>query len=409
MAVLEFQQGAAAIAQRPSVSVVLPCLNEAASVAACVDEALSTLELAGFDGEVVVADNGSTDGSAGIARAAGARVVHEPEPGYGSALRAGIRAARGDIVVMADADCTYDLSRLATLVEPIISDEADLVLGARLSDANRHTMPLLHRFVGTPALSFLVSRACGGTVVSDSQSGYRAFRRRDVESLHLSSSGMEFASEMLIRASNAHLRITETSTGYRERVGESKLDTVPDGLRHLRLILLLAPHLLLVWPGVAGLLLGAILTAAAFVRPEGVELGSLRWQPMFFSTIALVIGAQTALGGMVLAHRSSIVGERVSRHYRFIGRPSFSRWCARAGAAAVVIGLAIDGWLFLRWLGGDTVVQAPALAGLAQGLLILGATTAAFSTMYRLLLNDRRRTVTIKLQDSSIDIQKGPS
>lgn len=252
-------------------------------------------------------------------------MVHEPESGYGSALRAGIRAARGDIVVMADADCTYDLSRLASLVEPILSDKADLVLGARLSEANRRTMPLLHRFVGTPALSFLVSRACGGTVVSDSQSGYRAFRRRDVESLQLSSSGMEFASEMLIRASNAHLRITETSTGYRERVGESKLDTLPDGLRHLRLILLLAPHLLLVWPGVAGLVLGAVLTAAAFVRPEGVELGSLRWQPVFFSTIALVIGAQTALGGMVLAHRSSIVGERVSRHYRFIGRPSFSR------------------------------------------------------------------------------------
>jgi len=165
------------------VSVVLPCLNEADSVGLCVKEALDTMSGAGIAGEVVVVDNGSTDGSADVAEEAGARVVTESRRGYGRALRSGFDAARGDVVVMADADFTYDLQKIPTLVAPVVDGRADLVLGSRLDAATRRTMPILHRFVGTPVLSFLIGRACGGRVVGDSQSGFRAFRRQAVLAL----------------------------------------------------------------------------------------------------------------------------------------------------------------------------------------------------------------------------------
>jgi len=219
-----------------AVSVVLPCLNEAGSVGQCVKEGIDAMTAAGLNGEVVVVDNGSIDGSSAIAQVAGARVVVEEQPGYGSALRAGFAAASGPVAVMADADFTYDLSRVPDLVGPVLADEADLVLGCRLDGATRATMPLLHRFLGTPVITFPVARACGGRVVRDSQSGFRAFNRKRMQAMNLQSTGMELASEMLIRAARAGLRIREVQTGYRPRIGESKLDTFSDGWRHIQLI-----------------------------------------------------------------------------------------------------------------------------------------------------------------------------
>ncbi len=233
------------------VSVVLPCLNEAESVGACVTAAKAALAGAGISGEVVVVDNGSTDGSPELAADAGARLVRESQRGYGSALRAGFAAARGEIVVMADADLTYDFAKIPDLLAPIQAGHADMVLGSRLGGATRQTMPFLHRFVGTPAITFLTARACGRRVVRDSQSGYRAFRRDAVAELDLQATGMELATEMLIRAARGGLRIAEVETGYGPRVGESKLSTFSDGWRHLQLVLLLAPDLLLVGPGLA--------------------------------------------------------------------------------------------------------------------------------------------------------------
>jgi glycosyltransferase involved in cell wall biosynthesis len=226
------------VAGSPLVSVVLPCLNEVDAVGRCIDEARQALRMASIDAEILMVDNNSTDDSAEIARLHGARVIFEPSPGYGSATRAGIRAAFGEIVVMADADLTYDLSKIECLIAPIMDNAADLVIGERLSEAPSSTMTFLHRRVGIPALTYLVKRAAHGLVVSDSQSGYRAFRRNEILDLGLTSTGMEFASEMLIRAGREGLRVTEVSTGYRDRVGESKLNTVADGWRHLRQILL---------------------------------------------------------------------------------------------------------------------------------------------------------------------------
>jgi glycosyltransferase involved in cell wall biosynthesis len=368
-----------------AVSVVLPCLNEADSVGLCVQEALEAFANAGIRGEVVVVDNGSTDGSAEVAAAAGARVVHEVQPGYGSALRAGFNAAEANIVVMADADYTYDLSKIPMLVEPIMRDEADLVLGARLDAATRRTMPFLHRYVGTPILTFLAARACGRRVVTDSQSGFRAFRRDRIAALELHSSGMELASEMLIRAARSGLRITEVQTGYRPRIGESKLATFSDGLRHLELICLLAPDLLLIGPGATLLALGLVMQVFAFVSPSGVDVGSLRWQPVFFATIALVLGTQALLAGAVLAHHSSVTTPGVGRRFAFVGRPGFVNRCLQAGVLMVAAGLVIDIVLFIVWLQGEATppVRGYGITSLAQSLIIVGSTVATFAVVSR--------------------------
>lgn len=371
----------------PMVSVVLPCLNEEDSVGQCVREALETMGRMGWAGEVVVVDNGCTDGSARVARDSGARVVVEDRPGYGAALMAGIRAARAPVVVMADADMTYDFGKMEVLVPPVIGGEADLVLGERLSGASQKTMPLLHRFVGTPVLSLLVRRASGGLRVTDSQSGFRAFRRDVILALGIQGTGMEFASEMLIRAARAGLRIDERPAGYRERIGESKLDTFADGWRHLRLIFLLAPHLLLVWPGAALVATGALLTAGSLLSPDGIHIGPLRWQPVFFSGIALVLGVQLALAGVVLGHHSSLTDERVARHFGFVDRPAFPRWCSMAGGASVALGLAVDLGLFAINVrqGAAPPRLAEPLAAMAQSLILSGASLAVFGFVYPLV------------------------
>lgn len=225
---------------RPQVSVILPCLNEEESIAETIAEAWQGLKKGGYSGEVVVVDNGSTDRSVALALESGARVVCEDERGYGAALRRGITEAHGDIGVMADADLTYDLPNLGQVVSKV-EDGADLALACRLDGLNSDSMPLLHRLLGTPVLSFLLRRVTHGEVtVRDSQSGYRAFDLKRIRELRLQGSGMEFASEMLFQASLNSYQVEEIRLPYRPRVGESKLNTFEDGLRHLKLLTLLA-------------------------------------------------------------------------------------------------------------------------------------------------------------------------
>jgi glycosyltransferase involved in cell wall biosynthesis len=369
------------------VSVVLPCLDEAHSVGLCVEEARTALAGANIAGEVLVVDNGSSDGSPEIAEAAGARVVHQAQRGYGNALQAGFDAARGEIIIMADADFSYDLTKIPELLAPIRSNEADLVVGSRFDAATRRTMPLLHRFVGTPVLTFLTARACGRRVINDSQSGFRAFRRDILAVVNLRSTGMELASEMLIQGARAGLRITEVDTGYRPRIGESKLAPFSDGWRHIQLILLLAPDLLLLFPGFVLLGFGLLLLVVGFVSPSGVDVGSLRWQPVFFSGIALVLGVQALAAGAVLAHYSSVTTRGIGERFAFVGRPSFPGRCLAVGLLMAAGGLTIDFVLFLLWLKGEPSppLRGSGLASLAQSLIIVGGTAASFGIVTRFL------------------------
>lgn len=371
----------------PAVTVLLPSLNESSSIAWCVGEAQQGLAGAGLNGEVLVVDNGSTDGSAELAVRAGARVVVEEQRGYGNALRRGITEAKGAVTVMADADRTYDLSRLGELVAPLVEGSADVVLGSRLEGLNRGTMPVLHRLVGTPLISFALRRACPGLRVRDSQTGYRAFRTQQIRSLQLRAGGMEFASEMLIRSSQQGLRIDEKPLGYRPRAGRSKLDTVSDGWRHLQLILLLAPQLLLFWPGLVILTLGLALSALSLIYPVGFELGALHWQPIFLAPIMIVLGAMGALSGAAIAHHSTLAGRKAASRFAALGHPRFAGACITVGALAAVGGLLLELVLFAVWItDGSSPARALALAGIAQALVITGLALVGFGVLYRILV-----------------------
>ena len=362
-----------------TVAVVLPCLNEREAVAVCVRQARDALAAGGLDGDVIVVDNGSTDGSAEVAAAAGARVISEPRRGYGRALRTGFEQADADVVIMADADGTYDMARIPHLVRPVLDGEADLVLATRLDGTSRQSMPLLHRYLGTPVITFLTSRACGRKVTGDSQTGYRAFRRDLILSLGLRSDGMELASEMLIKAARRGLRIRDIAGGYAPRIGESKLNTWSDGWRHLLLILLLAPDLLLIGPGLILATAGLAALGLTFSQPGGIEIGSARWQPVFFAGIGLVLGLQALLGGAILANASP-VSAPTPRRFAFLDDPRLPARALSVGAVAILCGVAIDVALFLAWWSDPssrpTTGVAFGFASLAQILLILGGTVA---------------------------------
>jgi glycosyltransferase involved in cell wall biosynthesis len=294
------------------VSLVLPCLNEEQAIGTCVTQALKVFAAAGIDGQVLVVDNGSVDNSVEVAKDAGARVVNQPEPGYGAALRSGFEEARSTYIVMADADGTYDLESMPRLLQPLIDGEADLVIGSRLQDATMDTMPWLHRYFGTPIITMLLNRATGKSMkIRDSQSGFRAFRRDQLLSLDLASTGMEFASEMLIRCAWARFRIQEIPTKYSPRIGDSKLNTFPDGLRHLRQILLLSPEIFAIDPGMAMTAASIALWIAASFSVHGLaRIGSIGWIATVFAAMLSVVGPITYCTGLALKYRAESLGFR---------------------------------------------------------------------------------------------------
>jgi hypothetical protein len=248
----------------PEVTFVIPCLNEEDGVAIVVREVRERLANLEVDAEVIVVDNGSTDASVERAAAAGARVVEEPRRGYGSAYLAGIGAARGRYVFMVDADDTYDLEELGELLRRL-RDGADMVIGSRFEGVIEHgAMHWMNRHIGNPILTGMLN-VLFGAGVADAHCGLRATRRDVLDELKLSSTGMEFASEMVIKAAKQHRRIEQVPIRYKPRVGESKLNRVPDAWRHVRFMLVHSPAVLFAIPGgvALGLGLGTLIVLAA--------------------------------------------------------------------------------------------------------------------------------------------------
>ena len=270
------------------LTILMPCLNEAATVGACVDAAVAALRVSGATGEVIVADNGSTDGSQEIAAARGARIVAVPERGYGAALLAGIASARGRYVVMADADQSYDFAQADAYLHKL-REGYDLVMGNRFQGGIAPgAMPALHRYLGNPVLSGL-GRLFFASPVGDFHAGMRGFRRDAILGLDLRTTGMEFASEMIVRASLAGLRITEVPTTLSpdKRGRPPHLRTWRDGWRHLRFLLLYSPRWLFLYPG--ALLLAAGLISGALLLPTP------RVHTLVYAAAAVLIGYQTVL------------------------------------------------------------------------------------------------------------------
>jgi glycosyltransferase involved in cell wall biosynthesis len=276
------------------LTILMPCLNEAETIAVCVAKAKGFLQRAGVQGEVLIGDNGSTDGSQALAQAAGARVIPVPERGYGAALSGGIAAARGRYVIMGDADDSYDFENLGPMLAGL-RDGADLVMGNRFQGGIKPgAMPFLHRYLGNPVLSWL-GRLFFHIPVGDFHCGLRGFRRDAILGLGLKSPGMEFASEMVVKAQLQGLRMEEVATTLSPdgRSRAPHLKTWRDGWRHLRFLLLHSPRWLFLYPGLFLMGLGLVLAALLAMGPVRLFLHiTLDFHSLIVACFAVLIGSQ---------------------------------------------------------------------------------------------------------------------
>ena len=278
----------------PEITILMPCLNEAETLAACIREAQAAIESAGVSGEVLIADNGSTDGSGELARSLGARVVDVRTPGYGSALTGGIAAARGQYVLMGDADGSYDFGELPKFLAALRAGK-DLVMGCRLPAGGGRVlpgaMPWTHRWIGNPVLTAL-GRLFFAVPAHDFHCGLRAFRRDVVLDLGLQCPGMEFASEMVVKASFVGLPMAEVPVTLRpdRRSRPPHLRSWRDGWRHLRFMLLASPRWLFLMPGLAL----ATLSLVAFLR---LAVGPLQVGQVTFDVNTLVLAGAGLVAG----------------------------------------------------------------------------------------------------------------
>ncbi len=361
---------AGAVADRPLVSVVIPCLNEAENIEACVAKAREALERNGIPGEVVVADNDSEDGSRELAQAAGARVVHEPRRGYGSAYLAGFGAARGEYIVMGDADLTYDFGEIPRFLAEL-QDGADMVIGDRMKNIHPGAMPWLHRYVGNPLLSGFLN-VLFRTGVSDAHCGMRALRTDTLSQLDLRTTGMEFASEMVIRAAKEDLDIRQFPIEYHPRGGESKLSSFRDGWRHLRFLLVHSPNHLFILPGAAMALLGALVSLMVLAR---VDVFGRQWDihALIAGALLMVVGTQVvALGLCAHAYGTYFMNERDPWFDRMRRRFRLEHGLLLGGAIALA-GLAMAAVIVIEWIDrGFGSLSEQRLSILAFTLVIVG-------------------------------------
>ncbi len=353
----------------PQISVVIPCLNEEEAVGRVVEQALEGIGRSGRPGEVIVVDNASTDRSAEVAAAHGARVVSEQRRGYGSAYLAGLSAAQGEYVVMGDADETYPLQELAPFVDRLEQGD-DLVIGSRFAGTiHGDAMPFLNRFVGNPILTGMLNLLFG-VKVSDAHCGMRAVRRDALQALDLHSTGMEFASEMVFKAYRRGMTVSEIPIDYYPRVGESKLNRFGDAWRHVRFMLLYSPSWLYLYPGTAFLLFG--LVGMVLLATGPVDILGRSWQihTMLGFVALTLIGAQVIqLGVFARTYARVRIGEHDPLLER-LGRSLRLEHGLLFGGAVVL--LAIAGLIAVgaEWAlhGFGTLGRAYETALLATGL-----------------------------------------
>jgi glycosyltransferase involved in cell wall biosynthesis len=358
------------------VSVVMPCLNEEETIGQCIQKAQQAFREHNLRGEVVVCDNGSQDRSVEIARELGAHVVFENKKGYGSAYLRGIREARGRYVIMGDSDNTYDFSDILPFIEPL-RQGYDMVMGSRLRGTILPgAMPWLHRYIGNPFLSWFLN-VLYKTGVSDSHCGMRAFTRDAFEKMKLVTPGMEYASEMVIKASRAGLKITEVPITYYPRKGRSKLKSLNDGWRHMRFMLMYSPTHLFLVPGFLVLLVGLMLVIALYPGPI--------WTPWHkFDIHFMVLGSVLAILGYQIINLG-LFAKAISFTRDFVVRDLFIERFYQTftlekgiylGLSLVLIGLILNGVVLYSWIKahfGPLQKMREALLGMT--FLVLGVQT----------------------------------
>jgi glycosyltransferase involved in cell wall biosynthesis len=367
------------------LTIVMPCLNEAETLATCIRKAQSFLERSGVSGEVLIADNGSTDGSREIARQLGARVVEVAAKGYGNALMGGIRAADGRYVIMGDADDSYDFANLDPFVDALRAG-ADVVMGNRFKGGiEPGAMPALHRYLGNPVLS-AIGRLFFKAPVGDFHCGLRGFRRDAILGLNPHTTGMEFASEVVVRSCLSGLRVVEVPTTLKKdgRSRPPHLRSWRDGWRHLRFLLIYSPRWLFLYPGLAALSVGLVATLALLIGP--IKFGSTGFDvgTMLYTAGFAVLGYQAVLFSVMVklfAARENLL-PMSPRYRQLLQRFSIERGLI-IGIVIFVAGIVLALLQFLRWgsvgFGAlDTArnvrVAIPAVLG-----IVLGFQTIMFS------------------------------
>jgi glycosyltransferase involved in cell wall biosynthesis len=378
------------------VTILMPCLNEAETLAFCVRQAVAALRDNNITGEVVVADNGSTDGSQKIATDEGARVVPVPVRGYGAALLAGIEAARGKYILMADADASYNFGELPRFLKKL-EEGNDLVMGNRFSgEIKPGAMPPLHKYLGNPVLSF-IGRLFFGIPVRDFHCGIRAFRRDAMLGLDLRTTGMEFASEMVVKSSLAGLRLAEVPATLAPdgRSRPPHLRTWRDGWRHLRFLLLYSPRWLFLYPGIAAFVVGVILSAWLLPGPQTVGRWTFDVDTLTYSLGLVLIGAHIS----VFAVSARVFGTQEG----FLPpNPKFQRIFDYVnlevgllfGGALMLAGVVILGYALHIWRGtgfGDLSPQRMLRLTLPSATLFMLGVEAIFGSFFLSLLGMKRR------------------
>ncbi|WP_188884538.1 glycosyltransferase family 2 protein [Halarchaeum grantii] len=333
--------------QDPTVSVIMPTMNEEEGIADCIEMVKRALADSGITAEIILSDD-STDRTPDIAREMGARVVNPDDEGYGYAYRYAFEHARGDYLVIGDADCTYDFEQFPALLQPVVAGEADMVMGSRLEGEIRDgAMPSLHQYVGNPLLTKFLN-VFYGAGVSDAHSGFRVFHRDVLDTLDLSTDGMEFASEMIMDAGARDLTIEEIPITYHERKGEAKLESFRDGWRHVRFMLLNAPGYLFSIPGT---LLGVLGVAVMALAATGLDIDGVSFGPhsMIAGSLLTLVGYQTASMGVF----ATIAADPIRRPNdavtaAIVEHASLER-AATVGTAIGVAGGAYALWLVYEW------------------------------------------------------------
>ncbi|MEW6040341.1 MAG: glycosyltransferase [Elusimicrobiota bacterium] len=334
------------------ISVVLPCLNEEETIEACITKAKKAFEQENVEGEVIVVDNGSTDKSVEIAEKAEAKVIFESVKGYGSALRRGIEEAQGKYIVMGDADDTYDYGEIPKFLK-LLRMNYDLVMGSRLKGKILPgAMTWSHRHIGNPVLSGML-RILFGTTVSDSHCGLRAFTKDAYLKMNLHTTGMEFASEMVIHALKKKLKITEIPITYHPRKGETKLEGFRDAWRHTRFMLLYSPNYIFLIPGVILFTVSFLITLRLLFGP--VDFAGRNWDihVMVFTGMATILGWQIFLTGLTAKIYAHQIGLEESYFTRWILSFFTLERAIVLGVLFFLAGLAVVMYILITWVRGN--------------------------------------------------------
>jgi glycosyltransferase involved in cell wall biosynthesis len=331
-------------------SAILPTKNEEATIADCVRKIAEVFRKENIDGEIIVVDS-STDKTPEIARRVGAKVIKPPSEGYGSAYMAGFAAAKGKYIIMGDADDTYDFREIPKLLKPLMENKADLVLGSRMKGRILpNSMPWHHKYLGNPLLSFLLNTFFGANI-TDAHTGFRAIRRDALEKLDLHTTGMEFASEMIVKAVKKKLRIIEVPITYHPRKTKSKLSSFSDGWRHLRFMLLYSPNYLFIIPGSIMFILGVILLLALLNGPITLLGFRLDLHPMVLASLLAIVGFQVLIMGLftkTYAATSHLEEETLS--VRFIYKHFSLERASLLGILMILLGVILSFDIIYSWV-----------------------------------------------------------